>query len=266
MRRINLAIWVSVIVLCLGALLSYFLFDERVSAWFRDNPSPWHNNILIKAIRGFGRAWAPIWLLITWAWATGRQRPVQAGLLALLLIFPIVCTLKPLVHRARPREIIAAAANPEKTGTNNNWSKHQSFPSGDAAVAFAAAAALVPFVRWPWTLIFFTIAGIVGFMRVVVLAHFPSDVCAGAAIGIFSGWLAIQIVGRWLSEPSRFNFSQSVYATGVVLTPVLLGIFSGINNLLFFLEAYGVLVAGICLAGKGPAWLKRFRGGNADAQ
>jgi membrane-associated phospholipid phosphatase len=263
LHRINLAMWVSVIALGLAALLSYFLFDERTFSWLRDHPNTWPKNSWVKAIRGFGRAWVPIWLLFNWVCATGRQRPALTGLLALLLICPSVCTLKPLVHRPRPREVITAAMKTEKTENNDNSSWNLSFPSGDTAVIFAATAALAPFVRWPWGLFFFSIAGGVGIMRVVVLAHYPSDVFAGAAIGIFSAWLALQIIRRWLSESSRFNLSRSAAAVGVILTPVLLGLLEGKNHLFTFLKTYGVLAAGIYLVAKGSTWLKRLRKHNS---
>ena len=89
-----------------------------------------------------------------------------------------------------------------------------------------------------------------------MLAHYPSDVCAGAAIGIFCGALAVQIIRRYLSEPSRLNFNRSAYIIAAILTPVLLGVFSGMDRLVFFLESYSVLVAGIYIV---PLLLKRFQ-------
>jgi membrane-associated phospholipid phosphatase len=259
LHRINLAMWVSVITLCLATLLSYFLLDERVFFWLCRHPSNWYANNWVQAFILLGKAWVVIWLLLSWVWATGQERPALAGLLALLLIAPTVCTLKPLVHRPRPREVIAASMRTEKAENNNNSSSNLSFPSGDTAVVFAAAAALVPFVRWPLGLIFFSIASGVGIMRVVVLAHYPSDVFAAAAIGIFCGWLALQIIRRWLSESSRFNLSRSTAAVGVILTPTLFGLIEGTERLLTFLKTYGVLVAGIYLVAKGGTWLKRHR-------
>ena len=197
----------------------------------------------------------PIWLLLNWVCATGKQRPAQAAMLALLLIFPAVCTIKPLVQRPRPRDIIKLDSSVEnKSVITRSWA----FPSGDAATVFAVAAALAPFVRWHWTLIFFSIAGFVGFMRVVVLAHYPSDVCAGAAIGIFCGAMAVQIIRRYLLELSRLNLNRSAYIIAAILTPVLLGVFSGMDRLVFFLESYSVLVAGIYIV---PLLLKRFQSG-----
>jgi undecaprenyl-diphosphatase len=251
--QINFWVWAAIAVLCLASLVSYFLFDEFAFHWFRDNPVSWQNNVMIQAIRNFGRAWAPIWLLLNWVCATGKQRPAQAALLALLLVFLAVCTIKPLVQRPRPRDIIKLDSS---VGDKNVITRSWAFPSGDAATVFAVAAALAPFVRWYWTLIFFSIAGFVGFMRVVLLAHYPSDVCAGAAIGIFSGALAVQITRRWLSEPSRLNFNRSAYVIAAVLIPVLLGVFSGKDRLVFFLESYSAMVAGIYIV---TALLKRFQ-------
>jgi len=93
-------------------------------------------------------------------------------------------------------------------------------------------------------------------MRVVVLAHYPSDVFAGAAIGIFSAWLALQITRRWLSQ---FNLRLGHAAAGAILVPVLFGLIEGTDDLLTFLKTYGVLVVGIYIVAKGSIWLKQIR-------
>lgn len=60
-----------------------------------------------------------------------------------------------------------------------------SFPSGHAIAAFAAAAVFTDRYRnhrWaPW--VAYGLAGLVGFSRITLSAHFPSDVFAGAALG-----------------------------------------------------------------------------------
>ena len=64
-----------------------------------------------------------------------------------------------------------------------------SFPSGDAALAFGAAVALgivSPRLRWP-ALLF---AAAIALSRVVVGAHYPGDVLAGALLGSLSGLVA----------------------------------------------------------------------------
>jgi membrane-associated phospholipid phosphatase len=61
-------------------------------------------------------------------------------------------------------------------------------PSGHATAAFAAAfaiGAIWPRARWPM----WVYAGVIAVSRVVVHAHFPSDVIAGAFVGIFGAVL-----------------------------------------------------------------------------
>jgi undecaprenyl-diphosphatase len=70
-------------------------------------------------------------------------------------------------------------------------SVYASFPSGHAITAFACAVALGYFLpRLRWALL--TLAVLVAISRVVVGAHYASDVIAGAAIG----WLSAVLVRR----------------------------------------------------------------------
>ncbi|HTO92535.1 MAG TPA: phosphatase PAP2 family protein [Candidatus Sulfotelmatobacter sp.] len=67
------------------------------------------------------------------------------------------------------------------------FSGFDSFPSGHTTVAFAAAAGLTreTHARWvPW--VAYPLAGLVGWSRVHDGWHWPSDVVAGAALGVWS--------------------------------------------------------------------------------
>jgi membrane-associated phospholipid phosphatase len=72
----------------------------------------------------------------------------------------------------------------------------KSFPSGHSSLAFSAAASLsIQCKKWYITLPAYVWASTVGYSRVYLGEHYPSDVIAGAAVGIGSAYLA-----HWLNS------------------------------------------------------------------
>ncbi len=89
--------------------------------------------------------------------------------------------VKHLIGRARPRitESLMIIGPSLKGG-------YDSFPSGHSAVVFCFAFILArQFPRF--RIVFYCIAAIISLMRVVDLSHFPSDVAAGALLGVIVG-------------------------------------------------------------------------------
>lgn len=69
-----------------------------------------------------------------------------------------------------------------------------SFPSGHTAAAFSTATALsLSAKKWWVSVPAYTYAGLVGYSRMRLGAHYPGDVLAGIIIGITSGILTWQI-------------------------------------------------------------------------
>ena len=103
-------------------------------------------------------------------------------LLSLLFVNGI---LKHLVSRERPWLVVEGLHTLLRSNDPN------SFPSGHTSAAFAFAAALSGTLdrTWPKVLAV-AAAALMGWSRLYVGVHFPSDVLAGAIIGSLCGVLA----------------------------------------------------------------------------
>ena len=117
-------------------------------------------------------------------------RPTRkAGMLGLLaLLIGMLCTnvvLKHLVGRARPWHTVAGLV-PLIAENDPN-----SFPSGHTCAAFAAAGAWCRTLPRRWMKrAAVALAALMGFSRLYVGVHFPSDVLAGLCVGLLSSALA----------------------------------------------------------------------------
>lgn len=107
-----------------------------------------------------------------------------AGLFGLLLGF--LCTnvtIKPLVARVRPWLVVEGL-----TALVAEHDPH-SFPSGHTCASFAAALAWRPYLPKRWGNTALVCAALMGFSRLYVGVHFPTDVLCGALIGALCGWM-----------------------------------------------------------------------------
>ena len=89
--------------------------------------------------------------------------------------------LKPLV--ARPRPFTSDPARILLIPRPEDYS----FPSGHTAVSFAAASAALFMKKRKTGVAFGAVACLIAFSRLYLYVHYPTDVLAGAVIGILCG-------------------------------------------------------------------------------
>jgi len=136
-----------------------------------------------------GESYFRIPLLIAWicllVWG-GRKGRMVALLALVLLLFSDQASylLKLLIRRPRPCQIL-----PE-VHLLQGCSRSFSFPSNHAANVFSIGAYLSYSFRWLLVPALVICLG-VGFSRIYVGVHYPSDVAGGAIVGLFCAALLI---------------------------------------------------------------------------
>jgi membrane-associated phospholipid phosphatase len=131
---------------------------------------------------------------------------IRIGFIFMAVAVPglFVAILKRLIGRARP---FVAGEDPWTSQILVWRADHASFPSGHATTAFAAAIAIG--ALWPrLRSVMWTYAVIIAVSRVVVVAHHPSDVVAGAIAGAIGALL----VRNWYAS-RRLGFAVAADGT-----------------------------------------------------
>jgi membrane-associated phospholipid phosphatase len=255
-RSWRVCVWLGLILSgAVATFLLYLLLDEPVRQWFLAHPNTWHEHRWVNAFRQLGKAFIPLWLVSLWSCLTNRWRITAVTLMALLFVGVSVCPLKVLTSRRRPNDP-ALLGHTATSTTHGDWDRRVSFPSGDAAAAFAIATVLALSIRRPWAWLFLAAAGAVGLLRITSLAHYPSDVLAGTMIGILAGWWSTHLTMRWFSEYTLTISRRGQILLGVLLVVFvpLLGVLAGMEPLLVFLRFYGAAIAGLVLIGAAVHW------------
>lgn len=158
-----------------------------------------------------GTGWAATGLLGSLALVAHRAGDVEllrasvGGLGGLVIASLGSQIVKHVACRGRPKLLDGWGVDPvgPSTGEAGTFfhspclvdARYHSFPSGHATTAFAVAAALaraVPARRRVWLVV----AGGVGVSRVLLNAHFLSDVLAGAFLGWWGGQVGQRLVDR----------------------------------------------------------------------
>ena len=163
-------------------------------------------NVIMTFITHLGDTPGIIW----WVIAIPLLIPKKTRKLGILVIAGLAVStvinnliLKELIDRPRPYDI-----DPQvwlDAGYKYEWpnlikkSGSASFPSGHTSTSIGAAFALLLGCKKKWLglgIPAFILSLLIGFSRIYVHVHYPSDVVVGALVGIISGVLAWLLIAK----------------------------------------------------------------------
>lgn len=171
-------------------------WEVAVLDWIRSVlHTPWGNG-LWPAVSALGNAGA-VWIVLAVVLLCRKKtRRLGCCVAAALVLDVLSCNLllKPLVGRPRPFEVEATLVPLVVPPTD------ASFPSGHTASSFAAASALY-FGKSRLWIPAVLLACAIAFSRLYLLVHFPTDVLAGAILGVACGLAGVEIVRKISKTP-----------------------------------------------------------------
>ena len=149
-------------------------------------------NPFMKFITSLGNAgmfWIVLGVLL---FCTKKYREEGFSVLLSLVINLVLVNIivKPNVARIRPFDLV------EGVKLIIEAPKDFSFPSGHTSASFASALALF-YHNKKWGIWAFALAILIGFSRLYLYVHYPTDVVAGALFGIISAMLAHGIIKNY---------------------------------------------------------------------
>jgi len=159
-------------------------WDRHLEHWIVGLRVGWLNWFFVGLswIGSYGLVWIAIALVLALRW---RRPSVFLTVVAADAIADALAELgKVIVQRHRPYEHQLGPAT-----------SSYSFPSGHATTSFACATVLSAFAP-RWRVPFFLLATLIALSRLYNGVHYPTDVVAGAFLGVFVALLVIEAASR----------------------------------------------------------------------
>ena len=166
-------------------------FDFRVLDFIREHLRSAALDLIMPLITALGDG-GMIWIILSAAFLLFKKtRRLGFAMSAALIIEALLCNviIKTAVSRVRPYDINSAISLLIKPPSDS------SFPSGHTGASFAAASALL-FSKSRLAAPALLLALAIGFSRLYLYVHFPTDVIFGALLGTVSGFIGAMIIGR----------------------------------------------------------------------
>lgn len=168
----------------------YFNWEFSLLDWISEHRIEWLNSVMkfISFLGNKGWLWIVIALVLL-AWPKYRKTGLKMALSLIIMTVVGNMILKPWVARVRPYEINTAMELLVAKLSS------YSFPSGHTYGSFAGAVVLLlnhKKIGIPAVIL----AALIGFSRMYLYVHFPTDVLAGMVLGIVTAIAANWIINR----------------------------------------------------------------------
>lgn len=206
--------WLTAGILLLLSAFSIVLLDQVCSGFVSQHALPDEVIDLLQAAEHFGTPYGAALILITvWLTHPALRSRVSRTFFAAVAGGLMANIVKLCVSRTRPKAFDFDGSIWSSFTGMFAWgaggSKQQGFPSAHTAFAIAFAVMLGELFpkarRW-----FLCLGALVACQRVAVLAHFPSDVLAGAAVGLLTAryFLGTTPMGLAYDRMERYYFPE----------------------------------------------------------
>lgn len=161
------------------------LWDRRMIEKISQHSTPFLDKVMIWITR-LGNS-GLIWAVIAFCFLFKKSSRIVSLKIFFVLVLTAIMSefiLKHIFGRHRPSE------NLSKDELLLRKPKSYSFPSGHTVSSFACAMSLSITFPYLWVIIpTFLLASVIGFSRIYLKVHYPTDVCAGAFIGVLFAFL-----------------------------------------------------------------------------
>ncbi len=166
--------------------------EGAVLLWIQEHLRCTALNPVMTFITSLGNAGA-FWIALTVAlliFRRTRKTGAYCAAAMLLTLLVVNVAIKPLVARTRPYELV------EGLHLMISRQKDYSFPSGHSANSLSCAWTIFRLAPRKYGVPALVLAVLISLSRLYVGVHFPTDVLAGAAIGIAMSELAQRLLRR----------------------------------------------------------------------
>jgi membrane-associated phospholipid phosphatase len=194
-RRLSLALLLAGLTLIAAGLLLWWLapVDLALHRLLRlGGDQVWARRVAWLSALGGLAAMGPVAIVVAILLAARGRRDDALRLVATIVVGRLLVEgLKLIVQRPRPPVV-------DRLELVTSWS----FPSSHSAgtMMTALAFALLAGGRWPALAAALLVAGVIGWSRVALAVHWPSDVLAGWGLGMM--WVGLAIA---LKAPRRLR-------------------------------------------------------------